>query len=115
MIDFACKTFEISEVVKCSLSLSKSEFNLLDFFVKNSDSSFSTEELSTKLKLDKSTIQRGVKKLREKDLLFRLQINQTVGGYFFKYRLKDEKKLKRKLIDILDSWNEGVKKEVRRW
>ena len=35
MIDFACKRFEMSEVIKCSLALSKAEFKLFDFFIKN--------------------------------------------------------------------------------
>ncbi len=115
MIDFACKSFDIDEVVKCSLSLSKAEFRLLDFFIKNSDKNFSTEELSEKLNLDKSTIQRGVKKLHQKELLFRTQLNQSVGGYLFKYRIKNKDELIKKILGIIDNWNERVKAELKKW
>ena len=87
MIDFACKKFDLEEVVKCSLGLSKSEFKLLKFLIEN-DKEFTTEKLSEKLKLDKSTIQRAVKKMHEKGLIRRGQINQSVGGYVFLYRIK---------------------------
>ena len=115
MIDFACRSFDIDEVVKCSLSLSKAEFKLLDFFIKNSDKNFSTEELSEKLHLDKSTIQRGVKKLHKKELLFRTQLNQSVGGYLFKYRIKNKDELIKKILGIIDYWNERVKSELKKW
>ncbi|NCN86639.1 MarR family transcriptional regulator, partial [archaeon] len=42
MIDFACKKFDIEEVIKCSLALSKSDFRILKFLMQNDDS-FSTE------------------------------------------------------------------------
>lgn len=115
MIDFACKTFEMSEVIKCSLNLSRAEYKLFDFFIRNSDKSFSTEELSKSLKLDKSTIQRGVKKLHKKNLLFRSQLNQSVGGYLFRYRVKNKNEIKKKVLEILEGWNETVRKELRKW
>lgn len=115
MIDFACKKFDLNEVIKCSLSLSKSEFRLFNFFIKHSDRDFSTLELSQKLKLDKSTIQRGVKKLHQKGLLFRTQLNQAVGGYLFKYRIKDKKGVKKKVLDILNSWKSTVESELKKW
>ena len=54
MIDFACKKFDIQEVVKCSLGLSKSEFKMLKFLIEN-ENQFTTEELAEALNLDKST------------------------------------------------------------
>lgn len=115
MINFACKDFEIDEVVKCSLGLSKAEYKLFIFFIKHSDGDFSTEELSEKLKLEKSTIQRGVKKLHEKNLLFRSQFNQSVGGYLFKYRIKNKSEIKKNVLEILDRWNNKFKDELRKW
>jgi len=115
MMDFACKNVELDEVIKCSLNLSSAEFRLVSFFVKHSERDFSTLELSRKLNLDKSTIQRGVKKLHGKGLLFRSQLNQSVGGYLFKYKIKDKKEIKKKILDILEGWNLKVKHELRVW
>ncbi len=115
MINFACRNIELDDVVKCSLNLSNADFRLISFFVKNPDKDFSTLELSKKLNLDKSTIQRGVKKLHEKNLLFRGQLNQSVGGYLFRYRIKDKNLMKKNILEIIENWNEKVKKKLKDW
>lgn len=114
MINFACKQFDLKEIIKCSFGLTKSEYNLLKFLLEK-NKEFTTEELSRQLSLDKSTIQRGVKSLHEKGLISRGQINQSVGGYVFLYRIKDRNFLIKKLLEIIDGWSEGVKKEIKNW
>jgi predicted transcriptional regulator len=114
-IDFACKKIELDEVVKCSLNLGNAEFRLISFLIKHSNGNFSTQELSERLGLDKSTIQRGVKKLHEKDLLFRSQLNQSVGGYLFLYRIKSKLEVKRKIEGIIKIWNERLTSSLKNW
>jgi predicted transcriptional regulator len=114
MIDFACKKFDIEEVVKCSLGLSKSEFRLLNFFIKNKKE-FTTDELAKALKLDKSTIQRSVKKLHQKNLVTRGQINQTVGGYLFTYKIKDKQKIRKIILDTVENWVGVFREKIANW
>ena len=114
MIDFACKKFDLEEVVKCSLGLSKSEFKLLKFLIENNEQ-FTTEQLSSKLKLDKSTIQRGVKKLHSKNLVVRGQINQSIGGYLFLYRIKDKNKIREIISNTVDSWVDVFHEKISKW
>jgi len=114
MIDFACKKFDLDEVVKCSLALSKSDFRLLRFLMSH-DKRFTTEELASELKLDKSTIQRGVKRLHEKELVRRSQINQSVGGYIFLYQIKDKENIRKVILDIVEGWTETVRKSIKKW
>lgn len=114
MIDFACKKLNIEEVIKCSLTLSKSDFRLLKFLMKNNDS-FSTDVLAEKLGIDKSTVQRSAKKLHGKGLITRGQVNQSVGGYLFTYRVNDKSKIRKIILDIVDSWSENVKKRIVSW
>jgi len=114
MIDFACKEFDLNEVIKCVLGLSKSEFRLLKF-LSEQDNTFTTEELSKKLKLDKSTIQRSVKKLHEKDLVTRSQINQTIGGYIFLYKIKNKGNIRKIVNETLDNWIMTFKKRLSSW
>lgn len=114
MIDFACKKLDIEEVVKCSLSLSKSDYKILKYLMGN-NSSHSTEKLASKIGLDKSTVQRSVKKLREKGLVSRGQINQSVGGYLFTYKIKEKEKIINLIIKIIDGWVENVHSEIRNW
>ncbi|MBS3084964.1 MarR family transcriptional regulator [Candidatus Pacearchaeota archaeon] len=114
MIDFACKKFDLDEVIKCILGLSKSEFHLLKFLSEN-DKKFTTEELSKNLNLDKSTIQRSIKKLHEKNLVSRSQINQSVGGYVFLYRIKEKENIKKIVKETLDKWVETFKNKITNW
>ena len=114
MIDFACKTFDLEEVIKCSLGLSKSEFRLLKFFLER-NRRFTTGELSTNLGLDKSTIQRGVKKLHEKNLVTRSQINQSNGGYLFLYMIKDKDKIRKVILDTVNGWVEVFHEKLSKW
>jgi len=114
MIDFACKRFDLEEVVKCSLGLSKSEFRLLKFLIEN-NAQFTTDELSKKLKLDKSTVQRGVKKLHGKDLVVRGQVNQSVGGYIFLYRIKGKDKIRKIISDTVDGWVKVFHEQIGKW
>lgn len=114
MIDFACKEFDLDEVIKCVLGLSKSEFRLLKF-LSSQDTKFTTEELSRKLKLDKSTIQRSVKKLHEKDLVTRSQINKTIGGYVFLYKIKNKENIRKIVNETLDNWVMTFKRRLSSW
>jgi predicted transcriptional regulator len=114
MIDFACKKFDLDEVVKCILMLSKSEFRILKFLAEH-DGKFTTENLSKKLNLDKSSIQRSIKKLHEKNLVVRSQANQSVGGYLFLYRIKDKNLIKKMVTDMLGGWVETFKKKLSGW
>ena len=114
-IDFACKRFEIEDVVKCSLALSKSDFIILKFLMKDFERDFSTEELSSKLGFEKSTVQRAVKKLHGEGLLFRSQKNQSKGGYLFFYRIKNKIELRNKILRIVESWYKRFEEELKKW
>ena len=52
MIDFACKTFNIENIIKCSLGLTKSEYKILGFFIDNPENYFTSEEISKELSLN---------------------------------------------------------------
>ena len=114
MIDFACKKFDLEEVIKCSLGLSKSEFRLLKFLI-DKNKEFTTEDLSKKLNLDKSTIQRAVKKMHEGGPIRRGQINQSVGGYVFLYRIKDKKEIREIVSKIVEGWVKVFHEKIRNW
>jgi len=114
MIDFACREFDLEEVIKCVLGLSKSEFRLLKFLAEH-EKKFTTEELSKKLKLDKSTIQRSIKILHKRNFVVRSQINRSVGGYVFLYRLGDKKNIRETVIKTIDSWASNFKKKISVW
>ncbi len=115
MIDFACRRFDLNEVIKCSLALTKSDYRILQLLLSESSEYLSSEEISNKIKVDISTAQRSLKKLRSKELVTRKQINLSPGGYVFIYKAKDNLAIKKMILDIVNSWTHKVESELEKW
>jgi len=114
MIDFACKRFEIEDIVRCGFGLSKADYQILVSLMKNSDNGLTTKELADVLKLDLSTCQRSVKKLFEKEIISRSQFNLN-SGYLYKYSIRDKKLIKEKILFIIRGWVGGVETSIKSW
>lgn len=112
MIDFACKRFEIDEIIKCSLSLTRAELKIIKFFLKNTSGSFNSVEIKKKLGLQLSTVQKALKKLNSKRVLKRSQKNLKNGGYVYYYSLKPKNSVRIVLKEIISNWVERVEKEI---
>lgn len=115
MIDFACKKFNIEEVIRCSFNLSKGEFLILKIFLLRKNSFLSTQEVKKLSGFDLSTVQRATKKLYEKGLLNRSQSNLKRGGYVFYYRIKSREEIRRKIISTIQNWVNRVETEFNNW
>ncbi|MBW3004198.1 HTH domain-containing protein [Candidatus Woesearchaeota archaeon] len=114
MIDFACKRFQLRDVIKCALGLSKADLRLMQFLME-SDEWHTTDVLAKKLNLNLSTIQRGVKKLYEKKVLLRSQTNLDQGGYVFNYKIKPKPALRDLIMDIVNNWVKTLGTELNTW
>lgn len=112
-MDFACKTLSLDEVVKCSLGLTKGDYKVFQFFLKNQEW-YKSNSIAKKLKLNLSTVQRSVKKLQEKGVLTRAQENLDGGGYVYSYKIKGKKEIQKILSEIIDSWTGRVKSELEK-
>jgi len=115
MIDFACKKFDLSEIIRCSLNLTKTEFKIIEYLIKNTQNEFATNEISKKLKISLSTTQKSIKKINEKGLIKRSQRNLKKGGYIFIYSIKKKLILKKKILEIIHNWITKVEKEIKKW
>ena len=114
MIDFACKTFNIDEIIKCGLGLTKVELEIFYFLLK-ADDMISSKELSVKINRDNSTVQRALKKFYERELVDRKQINLKKGGYSFIYSVKSKTEIKNILIKIIHKWVSNVETAFDSW
>ncbi|MFH1770210.1 MAG: MarR family transcriptional regulator [archaeon] len=114
MISFACKDIKLSELIRCSFNLNKTDYTVFDFLIKN-DKEFSVGDIAKKLKLERSSVQKAIKNLVARNLVQRWQINLLKGGYSFLYSIKDKKHIKDDIIAIIDSWQYKVKEEVGKW
>jgi len=115
MIDFACKKFDLNEVIRCSLNLTKTEFNILKFLIENSEKEFTSKKISSIFKIGLSTSQKAINKLYQEDLIKRSQRNLKKGGYIFVYSIKEKLILKQKILDILHNWMRKVEEGIKRW
>jgi predicted transcriptional regulator len=115
MIDFACKEFDLDDIIKCSLGMTKAEFKLVRLLLSTDKEWFTTQEISKELKLDLSTVQRCVKSLHEKDIIIRRQENLDSGGYAFRYQLKKREELRQRIKDTISRWVSRVNDELDRW
>ena len=115
MIDFACQQFDLTTIIKCSLNLTKADFKVMVFMTQNNSDWFTSEQLSKKLKLNLSTIQRAVKKLHEKSLAERNQNNLDNGGYIYIYKSKPKEEISAIIMKIVHNWASTVESELKRW
>ena len=65
-----------------------------------------------KLNFKISIIQKVLKKLYEKEILIRKQINLEKGGYVFIYSIKDKKQIKKIIMKIIKSGVENIENEI---
>ena len=115
MIDFACKTFQLDEIIRCSFTITKADFRVMEYMVKRDEHWFTTEELAENLNLNLTTIQRAVKKLFEKQVLERKQNNLSSGGYIYIYRIKDKSQIRKLILEIIDDWKGNVERQLKSW
>jgi len=111
MITFACKTINQEDMLRCSFGLNKTEYNVL-IFLFDQEYPLVAASIAKKMNLERTTVQKAVKALVEKDLVRRNQENLAKGGYSFLYEVDNKKGIKYKLRKIVSEWNKKVEKFI---
>jgi predicted transcriptional regulator len=114
MISFACKNIDLKDLVMCSFDLNKTDYKLFNFLIKKKIY-LSVNEISEKINLDRTSVQKSLKRLHEKNIVLRLQKNIDSGGYLFTYLIKDKELIKKLMLEMVSEWHQKVKKEVEEW
>lgn len=109
MIDFACKRITKEDVLRCSFNLNKTEYTVLLFLLKKSGS---IKQISQETNLDRTTIQKALKQLLEKQIIIRKRDTGKGASYF--YCLKNKPEFKKEIHSRLNLWYNSVKKEIAR-
>lgn len=113
-INFACQTITLEQILKCSFNLKKTDMNVLKILLESREE-MSIEDIIKFVDKDRTTIQRAVKNLFEKELIKRRQINLEKGGYTFVYSAKPKSDLRTKVMQIFDSFRDSVENEITHW
>ncbi|RLI62097.1 MAG: MarR family transcriptional regulator [Promethearchaeia archaeon] len=111
MITFSCKKIAKEDLIKCAFALNKTEYHLLIFLLKK-DKKYTATQISKIVKLDRTTIQKAIKSLVDKELVKKTQRNISGGGYTFLYSIEDKKEIKKKIKEVIHKWCKGVEKAV---
>ncbi|ADI74147.1 transcriptional regulator, TrmB [Methanohalobium evestigatum Z-7303] len=115
MLDFACKEFELDDVFKCALNLTRSELKIMNKFLENDDTWFTSDDIAVTMGLDLSTVQKAVKKLYTSDVLNRSQKNLDNGGYVYIYKARSREEMKKLVLSIVHIWVNRVENEFDNW
>jgi MarR family transcriptional regulator, organic hydroperoxide resistance regulator len=111
MVNFACKKISKEEIIRCSFGLNKSAYNLLYFLFKQKKP-LDINTIFEKMNLERSSVQKAIPSLIEKDLISRKQKNISSGGYLYFYFTKDKEEIKRKIKELVGGWYENITKEI---
>lgn len=112
MIDFACKQFNLDDIIKCSLGLTKTELKILKLFLKPQTKNYTSENLSKNMNLNLTTIQKAVKKLSDKKIILKHQKNLQNGGYIFIYTCNSKSEIKRIIKTTIQNWSNKVEQKI---
>lgn len=112
MIDFACESIKLEDLIRCSFQISRTDCRVLKKLL---DSEKGTKEISKEMGLDRSTIHKSVTKLMDKELLERRQYNLASGGYRYVYISKEKEEIKNRLENLIDRWSSSAKEAIENW
>ena len=68
--------------------------------------------MSNSLELDRTTVQKSLRKLLEREIIERRQNNLDKGGYIFFYCIKKKNEVKEKMHNILRDWHASASVEI---
>ncbi len=113
-MEFACKQIDVKDIIGCSLGLKKSEYKIFEALLIYKER-VTIAQLSLKLKLDRTTVQKVVKEFVARGLVQRYQENLDNGGYVFTYKIKEKSELKKQIHKALDGWIQTTRSSIDTW
>jgi len=113
-IDFACKRVPIEEIIKCSFALNKTDY-LVFKTLTAAKVEIPIQDIQDSIGKDRTTIQRSIKNLINKELIHRRQINLDSGGYMFYYCIKKKEEIKKQIYTNFENWQGKVLDELNNW
>ncbi len=103
----------IKDLMKCNYTISETDFLVIDNLLKN-EKGLSVIDLVKIINRDRTTIQKVMIKLLEKELCYKRQINLD-RGFMFIYFAKDKIKLISEIEKSLDSQFKELKNKLKNW
>ena len=113
-VDFACKTFSLETILRCSFGISDTEYQVFKLLA-NRRREMSLAEIGQHIPKDRSTLQRAANGLHKKGLAKRFQKNLENGGYVFSYQSMPKELVKERVRKMFCNFESLVNAEIERW
>lgn len=110
-MDMSCKQVDSKDLIKCTFGLNKTELELF-IFLSKSRMCETIGVISKSAGLDRTTVQKSLKRLLEIGVLERKQKNLQNGGYVFFYCVKKKNEVKQRMKEIIDQWHANAISEL---
>jgi uncharacterized protein len=110
-VTFACKNITHEELIRCSFTLNKTEYNILVFLLRKTQER-GASEIAGEMGLERTTVQKAIKTLLEKRLIVRSRKNLPKGGYSYTYKINGMEEIKTRMKYIVHEWYNRVEKEI---
>ncbi len=114
MINFACKTINLEEIIMCSFNIKKTEYKIMNYLLKEKEAK-TIKEITKTIGLERSTVQKAIKELTTKKIVNRKQKNNKKGGYKYYYEIREKEEIRKKLREIISKWCENTIKAINEW
>jgi predicted transcriptional regulator len=111
MVDWRCRKMNSKDLIRCTFDLSKTELKIFLYLLKI-NKSIPSVDIANQIELDRTTIQKSLKKLLEKGIVDRRQNNLDNGGYVFLYSVKKKEELKTQMKEIIEDWKSSAEVQL---
>lgn len=113
MVTFACKKINREDLIRCSFNLNMTEYNVLNFLMPG-ELTMTPAQIAGEMGLERTTVQKALKKLLASGLVIRRQKNLKKGGYTFFYALSGMEMIKNMMRNTINEWHALVEREINR-
>ncbi len=113
-IDFTCKKITIKDIIQCNYNINDREYEVFKEIMKKRKGGVSVKELSNKLEKQRTTIQKILFKLLNKNLIKKKQINLD-RGYMYVYFPVEKEKIIEEVENNIENYYNSLKKSISKW
>ena len=113
-VNLSCIDISMDDLLRCSFGLSRLEVGVLKALL-DEEGWTPVGKIASRMRRDRSVVQRGLSSLLAKKLIVREQANKPHGGYEYLYMASDKKAIKRSILGKSRAFCMMVNAQVSRW
>jgi len=99
------------DVIKCIFDFNDLDLNV--YKILKEDGELKAQDLSYKLKKERSTVYRSLQKLTKCGICIKKTNNINTGGHYHTYKCIDSKSVKLKIESCINDWYKSMKETIK--